>query len=593
MTATKSHPPRGSSGSSTKPLQKLNRPSSAVSSSAIVVPTDRRQKPTKAAKPQQSHSNQRPSSRHHAGNKDSLFDINADMIASTAYLQSNNKTTKPYNNNKKNNNNSGQASKSPIPVPPVSKSKGATQRQSRNQPQKQSQNQNQNKKKSRSRAQSQSQPQQRPPPPSQPSQPSRPRNRSVTPRGRRSAVAVPGGRSSSLAASRSISSRGRQPWVERRRNSSVSSIRPSHNLGRTSRAASTSSRRCASSRSSALSTASASSNKSLASKRRQLLDMSNNKSLLSKSLPNALPKPPKNDTANHLKRNKGANKIKPGGSFPRQRSRTPNRLRSRSNSRTRPRAGRAGSRSRSRSGSRSRTNGGRSNSLPRRSRRQTTPQNTYAGEYAGPTFYASPAPSSLPMPSNHTWPDSPGKLANSLGQHLVLKDLAETDEEGLYADSRTPSKSVPQTTSSETTKTPLDFLFDSARPNRLRARLDFSADSASNNASIESPSMARRTQVPSAVKDNVSGGMFHMEMESPAAREPPMKKENSMFGPSFARPYKERMEEYQMANHPQPPPSEKPPQQTFVTENQAKSAALKELLFRPSQPPWNQQHLVI
>ncbi|BCS03901.1 proline-rich nuclear receptor coactivator motif-containing protein [Aspergillus luchuensis] len=194
-----------------------------------------------------------------------------------------------------------------------------------------------------------------------------------------------------------------------------------------------------------------------------------------------------------------------------------------------------------------------------------TPQVKDSPHYAGPTFHASPAPSALPIPSffSKSLPESDlAPTIESDGDHLD----AEPDLEN------TPSKpkSRPQFQEEVRQSTPLDFLFKAA----VEARNPQQQQRQQQQRSPEASSRVRSPQTDSKTlqhrrPNGTAGGLFRMEMESPEFQ-------HSHIGPSFATPYKDRMNALRSASSPSPPVCDFDEQ-----EKRAKTEALKTLLLNP------------
>ncbi|KAL2848472.1 hypothetical protein BJY01DRAFT_156357 [Aspergillus pseudoustus] len=196
--------------------------------------------------------------------------------------------------------------------------------------------------------------------------------------------------------------------------------------------------------------------------------------------------------------------------------------------------------------------------------------------YAGPTFHASPAPSTLPIPSfiSKSFPESD------------LAPTSEHDSDGFDADAdfeSTPSKPKlrPSLSQDERQSTPLDFLF--------KAAVD-----ARNRPSQQSPEPSPRVRSPQTDSKAIqqrkynsdTSGMFPLEMGASDLR-------HSQIGPSFAPSYKDRMNALRSASSPSPNL-----QDLDEGERKAKTEALKTLLLnpRPQRPSsvfhssYNQEH---
>ncbi|KAL2809472.1 hypothetical protein BJX63DRAFT_355541 [Aspergillus granulosus] len=196
--------------------------------------------------------------------------------------------------------------------------------------------------------------------------------------------------------------------------------------------------------------------------------------------------------------------------------------------------------------------------------------------YAGPTFHASPAPSTLPIPSfiSKSFPESD------------LAPTSEHDSDGFDVDAdfeSTPSKPKlrPSLSQDGRESTPLDFLF--------KAAVD-----ARNRPSQQSPEPSPRVRSPQTDSKAIqqrrfntdTNGMFPLEMEASDLRHP-------QIGPSFAPSYKDRMNALRSSSSPSPNL-----QDLGEEERKAKTEALKTLLLnpRPQRPSsvfhssYNQEH---
>ncbi|KAL3458016.1 hypothetical protein BJX64DRAFT_236124 [Aspergillus heterothallicus] len=179
--------------------------------------------------------------------------------------------------------------------------------------------------------------------------------------------------------------------------------------------------------------------------------------------------------------------------------------------------------------------------------------------YAGPTFHASPAPSTLPIPSfiSKSFPEPEVSLP---GEH---------DSDGFDADGdleNTPSKPKlrPSISQDGRESTPLDFLFKAA----VDARTQPSHKSPDPSPRVRSP----QTE-PKAIQqrwfNTDTNGMFPLEMGPSDLRHP-------LIGPSFAPSYKDRMNALRSSSSPSPKL-----QDLDEEERRAKTEALKTLLLNP------------
>jgi hypothetical protein len=188
--------------------------------------------------------------------------------------------------------------------------------------------------------------------------------------------------------------------------------------------------------------------------------------------------------------------------------------------------------------------------------------------YAGATFHASPAPSSLPIPSfySKSVPDSPG-----LGGFQMMKDQSSTKSD----DSPTPPAAQLVPPHPEREESPLDFFFKADRQEKGRTR---SATSFHGSHPTSGPFPLPRdgTPTPSATpgrdrKAHFSGGsssaIFAMELDGTNSP-------GKAIGPAFSTPYQERINAAKASSislpSTPPTPSDGP---------SSKSEALKAFLF--------------
>ncbi|PGH23204.1 hypothetical protein AJ80_02734 [Polytolypa hystricis UAMH7299] len=180
--------------------------------------------------------------------------------------------------------------------------------------------------------------------------------------------------------------------------------------------------------------------------------------------------------------------------------------------------------------------------------------------YAGPTFHASPAPSALPIPTffSKSVPDS------DLGKPDDLEDDA-SPEASLQDSTPTKAKTYPlQSQDAEGTSSPLDFLFKAAR----NARLAQSGEP-DRRSGQSSPSRSDTKLHPvSPPPEGPPGSMFPLELDSSDTQ-------NLAIGPSFATPYKDRMNALRSASTPSTPSD------MADDHRRAKTEALKDLLLNP------------
>lgn len=175
--------------------------------------------------------------------------------------------------------------------------------------------------------------------------------------------------------------------------------------------------------------------------------------------------------------------------------------------------------------------------------------------YAGPTFHASPAPSALPIPTffSKSVPES------DFPQPGETEDESQDEQSGQYTPSK--PKSVPLEQSEVGAPSPLDFLFKAARDARTAT-----GSTPNGNAQSRRGSPAPQRQPQQA--DAVPGAVFPFELENNETKSIPI-------GPSFATPYKERMNALRSSKSPSPSNDRRLDEEQL----KAKSDALKGLLF--------------
>ncbi|KAE8132208.1 hypothetical protein BDV38DRAFT_216239 [Aspergillus pseudotamarii] len=196
----------------------------------------------------------------------------------------------------------------------------------------------------------------------------------------------------------------------------------------------------------------------------------------------------------------------------------------------------------------------------------TTPQLKDSPHYAGPTFHASPAPSSLPIPSFFSKSIPDPDLAPAIEADLDKYDVGPEYE-------ATPSKlrTRPQFQTEEPQSTPLDFLFKAA----VEARNSQSQCSPETNIRIRSPQTDSKT-LPLRKPNGSTEGLLPLGVDYPVPHK-------SEIGPAFATSYKDRMNALRSASS---------PSQSVVEldedQRRAKTEALKDLLLnpRPQRPSY-------
>jgi Proline-rich nuclear receptor coactivator motif len=183
--------------------------------------------------------------------------------------------------------------------------------------------------------------------------------------------------------------------------------------------------------------------------------------------------------------------------------------------------------------------------------------------YAGPTFHSSPAASSLPMPSFYS------KSLPTVTASPALTSTAQLDGEG-RADAETeilmPSRSE-DSPSKGKEPSPLDFMFEAARKARNSPKAQ-SPDFRAGRLSPFDDIAGNRARTPG---DTTSESVFPFELDGNGGRSKSM-------GPSFATPYKERIEALRSPKS----QSTTPTQILDEEERKVKSEALKRLLINAS-----------
>ncbi|OAX78435.1 hypothetical protein ACJ72_07259 [Emergomyces africanus] len=181
--------------------------------------------------------------------------------------------------------------------------------------------------------------------------------------------------------------------------------------------------------------------------------------------------------------------------------------------------------------------------------------------YAGPTFHASPAPSALPIPTffSKSMPDQGSSESPEDGS----RDVRPLDI--------TPTKSKASVALSQGTEelpSPLEFLFRSAKGSKVTSR-PVNGVTQSVKPSPSQPNLPR--QVKTQPRDVTPGTMFPLELESPDGRK-------MAIGPSFATPYRDRINALRSASSPSKSNDTIPLDED---QRKAKTEALKELLLNP------------
>ncbi|PGG98993.1 hypothetical protein GX51_06490 [Blastomyces parvus] len=182
--------------------------------------------------------------------------------------------------------------------------------------------------------------------------------------------------------------------------------------------------------------------------------------------------------------------------------------------------------------------------------------------YAGPTFHASPAPSALPIPTffSKSVPDGGAALGSPEGGSQVTGPLDHTPTK--------PKTTVAPPQNTEDMASPLEFLFKSAKGTKVTNRPTNSVTQ-SMKPSPSQPNL--QSQARAQAQEVTPGAIFPLELESPDNR-------RMQIGPSFATPYKDRINALRSASSPS-----KSNDAVLLDEDQrkAKTEALKDLLLNP------------
>ncbi|OJD26777.1 hypothetical protein ACJ73_01834 [Blastomyces percursus] len=171
--------------------------------------------------------------------------------------------------------------------------------------------------------------------------------------------------------------------------------------------------------------------------------------------------------------------------------------------------------------------------------------------YAGPTFHASPAPSALPIPTffSKSVPDGGAALGSPEGGSQIADPLDHTPTK--------PKTAVAPLQSTEEIPSPLEFLFKSAKGTKV------------TKPSPSQPNLQSRAR--SQAQEATPGAIFPLELESPDNR-------RMAIGPSFATPYKDRINALRSASSPSKSNDAIPLDED---QRKAKTEALKDLLLNP------------
>ncbi|KAK3692775.1 hypothetical protein B0T22DRAFT_25447 [Podospora appendiculata] len=237
-------------------------------------------------------------------------------------------------------------------------------------------------------------------------------------------------------------------------------------------------------------------------------------------------------------------------------------------------------RSKPRTANKARPKNGPTSPAPPKQGRVTPPQaalpRAVTAAFAGATFHASPAPSSLPIPSFFTKAlDSP--RVKDTGRASQEPSPPATDSEAPTPQHRSIFTDVPREES------PLDLFFRADRAEKERARRASSANIfASAPRPFSPPKLQQSPQEPRtlpaglnsnrarrpAMQRNLSSGISYNELDGTPGR--PM-------GPAFSTPYQDRIRAARSSEK-QPEVAQKPPQGQEEKTNADLSEKLKQFL---------------
>ncbi|KKZ63386.1 hypothetical protein EMCG_02317 [[Emmonsia] crescens] len=182
--------------------------------------------------------------------------------------------------------------------------------------------------------------------------------------------------------------------------------------------------------------------------------------------------------------------------------------------------------------------------------------------YAGPTFHASPAPSALPIPT-------------FFSKSVPDRETSESSEDGSRDRGpldTTPTKpkavAVAPPQSTEEIPSPLEFLFKSAKGTKVTSRPVNCVTQPVKPSPLQ-PNIPRQTKP--QPPEVTPGTIFPLELESPDSR-------RMAIGPSFATPYRDRINALRSASSPSRSNDTVPLDED---QRKAKTEALKDLLLNP------------
>jgi hypothetical protein len=194
--------------------------------------------------------------------------------------------------------------------------------------------------------------------------------------------------------------------------------------------------------------------------------------------------------------------------------------------------------------------------------------------YAGPTFHASPAASSLPMPSFLTKSSS-----KTNGEISGQTERRRNDSKDSNSPPERPSS---QDEVRDREASPLEFLFQAARAAKTSQHADSPCTQSETDIShvraASNPPIARDQISPANRSRNHNrhptdgsiDNMFPLEMDGSSTPE-------MVIGPAFATPYKDRMKALRSPNS----PSNAPIHNLEEEQRKAKGDALKRFLMNP------------
>lgn len=192
--------------------------------------------------------------------------------------------------------------------------------------------------------------------------------------------------------------------------------------------------------------------------------------------------------------------------------------------------------------------------------------------YAGPTFHASPAASSLPLPRFYS-----KSVPNVLKPSNMQADLTEAAELSSDHSEDSPSPAFAQRVGEEQRRdeSPLDIFFKADREQKERRRLEQHVSSSGQQFSNGSPALVRPRNHTRHSTTGSQGGLFPMELEN---RESAKASHEKAFSDPPTNRSVEKEPEFQQSGDAMETPQE-------AEQRRAKTVALKKLLMSSVSTP--------